>query len=51
MVNFGTVEPVFGNLCYNKGLTRFTHRGQPKVDGQWKLHCLVHNIGKLAHHG
>lgn len=48
---FGTVEPVFGNLCYNKRLHRFTLRGQPKVDGQWKLFCLVQNIEKLAHHG
>ncbi|MGH8701625.1 MAG: transposase, partial [Burkholderiales bacterium] len=48
---FGTVEPVFANLCYNKGLTRFTLRGRSKVDGQWKLFCLVHNIEKLAHHG
>ena len=45
---FGTVEPVFGNLCYNKGLTRFTLRGRAKVDAQWKLFCLVHNIEKLA---
>lgn len=45
---FGVVEPVFGNLCYNKGLTRFTLRGRTKVDGQWKLFCLVHNIEKLA---
>jgi hypothetical protein len=48
---FGTVEPVFGNLCYNKGLTRFTLRGRTKVDGQWKLFCLVHNIEKLARSG
>ena len=48
---FGIVEPVFGNLCYNKGLDRFTLRGRTKVDGQWKLFCLVHNIEKLAHHG
>ena len=47
---FGTVEPVFANLCYNKGLARFTLRGRAKVDGQWKLFCLVHNIEKLAHH-
>jgi hypothetical protein len=26
-------------------------RGQRKVDTQWKLYCLVHNIEKLAHHG
>ena len=48
---FATAEPVFGNLCYNKGLARFTLRGQIKVDAQWKLFCLVHNIEKLAHHG
>jgi transposase len=45
---FGVVEPVFGNICYNKGLRRFTLRGRRKVDGQWKLFCLVHNIEKLA---
>jgi transposase len=47
----GTVEPVFGNLRANKGLDRFTLRGQIKVDTQWNLYCLVHNIEKLAHHG
>ena len=46
-----TVEPVFGNLRYNKGLDRFTLRGQTKVDTQWKLYCMVHNIEKLAHQG
>ena len=48
---FATVEPVFANIRYNKGLDRFTLRGQRKVDTQWKLFCLVHNIEKLAHHG
>jgi hypothetical protein len=48
---FATVEPVFGNIRHNKRLNRFTLRGQKKVDGQWKLFCLVHNIEKLAHHG
>ena len=48
---FATVEPVFGNLRANKRLDRFTLRGRMKVDGQWKLYCLVHNIEKLAHHG
>jgi hypothetical protein len=48
---FGTVEPVFANVCYNKRLARFTLRSQRKVDGQWKLFCLVHNIEKLARHG
>lgn len=48
---FATVEPVFGNIRHNKRLDRFTLRGQTKVDAQWKLYCLVHNIEKLAHHG
>jgi transposase len=48
---FATVEPVFGNIRYNKGLDRFTLRGRTKVDTQWKLFCMVHNIEKLAHHG
>jgi hypothetical protein len=48
---FAIVEPVFANIRYNKGLDRFTLRGRQKVDTQWKLFCLVHNIEKLAHHG
>lgn len=46
-----TVEPVFGNLRANKRLDRFTLRGQAKVNTQWHLYCLVHNIEKLVHHG
>jgi len=48
---FATVEPVFGNIRHNKGLDRFTLRGKKKVDGQWKLFCLVHNIEKLVRYG
>jgi hypothetical protein len=44
----GTVEPVFGNL-QNKGMRRFTLRGRSKVDAQWRLFTLVHNIEKIAH--
>jgi len=45
---FATVEPAFGNLRANKKLNRFTLRGRAKVDGQWKLYCLVHNIEKAS---
>lgn len=48
---FATVEPVFGNLRHNKRLDRFTLRGRTRVDGQWKLYCMTHNIEKLATHG
>ena len=43
----GTVEPVFGNI-QNKGMRRFTLRGQKKVNAQWKLFTMVHNIEKVA---
>ena len=45
------VEPVFGNIGTNKGLNRFSLRGKTKVQGQWQLFCLIHNIEKLAHYG
>ena len=48
---FATVEPVFGNIRHNKRLSRFTPRGRKKVDTQWKLYAMVHNIEKLAHYG
>jgi hypothetical protein len=44
---FATVEPVFGNLRANKRLDRFTLRGRSKVNAQWLMFCLVHNIEKL----
>ncbi len=48
---FATVEPVFANLRHNKRLDRFTLRGRVKVNAQWQLYCLVHNIEKLVHAG
>lgn len=42
----GIVEPVFGNL-HAKGLRRFTLRSRRKVDAQWKLFAIVHNVEKL----
>jgi transposase len=44
----GTVEPVFANIRHNKRMNRFTLRGQCKVNTQWNLYCLVHNIEKIA---
>jgi transposase len=45
-----TVEPVFANL-QNKGMCRFTLRGRAKVNAQWQLFTMVHNIEKIAHQG
>ncbi len=45
------VEPVFGNIGFNKKLNRFSLRSKKKVQCQWKLFCIVHNIEKLANYG
>jgi Transposase DDE domain len=45
------VEPVFGNLRAQKGLDRFTLRGQKKVNIQWTLYCMMHNIEKIGKYG
>lgn len=47
----GIVEPVFGNLAAQKGMNRSTLRGTVKVNIQWKLYCLVHNLEKLGGNG
>jgi len=47
----GTVEPVFGNITSNKRLNRFTLRGKLKVNTQWLLYSLVHNMGKIHVYG
>jgi transposase len=43
----GIVEPVFANICVQKRMYRFTLRTKRKVDVQWRLFALVHNIGKI----
>jgi len=45
------VEPVFGNIGFNKKLNRFSLRSKKKVQCQWKLFCIIHNVEKLAHYG
>ena len=46
-----TVEPVFANIRHHKGMRRFTLRGRAKVNTQWNLFYLVHNVEKMAHCG
>ncbi|MBU3948813.1 MAG: IS1182 family transposase [Proteobacteria bacterium] len=47
----GIVEPVFGNIRTCKKMDRFTLRGKIKVNIQWMLYCLVHNIEKIINYG
>ena len=45
------VEPVFANIRVQKRLDHFTLRSKAKVEVQWKLFALVHNIGKIHRYG
>ena len=47
----GIVEPVFGNIRCCKNLNRFTLRTKSKVNIQWVLYTIVHNIEKIARYG
>jgi len=42
------IEPIFANIRFHKKLDRFTLRTKPKVNIQWVLYCMVHNIGKIT---
>lgn len=42
-----SIEPVFGNIKYNLGYRRFTRRGLPAAQSEWRLMCTVHNLLKL----
>jgi hypothetical protein len=43
----GIIEPVFANITSCKRLDSFTLRSKAKVNIQWLLYCIVHNIGKI----
>jgi transposase len=47
----GVVEPVFGHITSAIGFKRFSLRGRAKVDGQWKLVTMLHNICKIHRYG
>ena len=44
-------EPVFANIRVHKVMNRFTLRGRIKVNIQWLLYCMIHNIEKLLTRG
>jgi len=41
------VEPVFGQIKQARGFRQFLLRGKEKVQGEWALLCLTHNILRL----
>lgn len=42
------VEPVFGNIKYNKNFKRFLLKGINKTEIEWGLLCIAHNLKKIA---
>lgn len=42
------VETPFGNIKHNMGYRRFLLRGLKKVEVEWGLVCIAHNMRKLA---
>jgi transposase len=45
------VEPVFGQLKGARGFRRFSLRGLAKINGEWRLVCLTHNLLKVWRYG
>ncbi len=45
------VEPVFGQIKGVRGFRRFSFRGVAKVQAEWQVICLTHNLLKLFRAG
>ena len=45
------VEPVFGQIKERRGFRRFLFRGLKKVEAEWHIICLTHNLLKLFRAG
>ena len=46
-----TAEPPFAHIRHVMGLDRFSFRGKRKVNNQWLLFCIVHNLKKIQKYG
>ena len=44
------IEPVFGQMKFNRGLDRFRRRGRGAVRAEWRLITATHNLLKLHRH-
>jgi transposase len=45
-----TVEPVFGQIKFNRRTDRFQRRGRPAVRSEWRFAAATHNLLKLHTH-
>jgi transposase len=42
------VETPFGDIKHNRSFRRFYLRGNPKVEHEFGLHCIAHNLRKIS---
>jgi hypothetical protein len=45
-----TIEPVFGQLKFNRQIRRFQRRGRAPCRSEWRLIAARHNLLKLHRH-
>jgi hypothetical protein len=45
-----TIEPVFGQIKFNRAIKRFQRRGRSACRSEWRLIAATHNILKLHNH-
>lgn len=45
-----TVEPVIGQIKFNRGFARFPRRGRSAVRSEWQREAATHNLMKLHRH-
>ncbi|HEY4827556.1 MAG TPA: transposase, partial [Solirubrobacteraceae bacterium] len=45
-----TIEPVYGQIKYNRRIDHFTRRGRSAAHSEWRLVTATHNLLKLHTH-
>jgi hypothetical protein len=45
-----SIEPVFGQIKHNRGMTHFRRRGRAAARSEWRLIAATHNLLKLHNH-
>jgi hypothetical protein len=45
-----TIEPVFGQIKFNRQIRRFQRRGRSPCRSEWRFIAATHNLLKLHHH-
>lgn len=50
-MRLAVAEPPFAHIRHIMSLDRFSHRGKRKVNAQWNLFCILHNMKKIHRYG